>query len=125
LKWLLIEDDENIVESIQLGFKLYLPDLTLESTAQGRVALQILNRGDFDGILVDLGLPDIDGIELIEKLRNLSRIPILVVSARHSPDVICQALKSGANEYITKPFICRTLAARLTNYMRKAVPVTE
>jgi DNA-binding response OmpR family regulator len=109
LKWLMVEDDTATVESVTLSVEIYLPELTLKATDKGQEALQMLKQDDYDGVLIDLGLPDLDGLELIEKLRTFSRVRIVVLSARNNPEVISRALKLGANEYVTKPFHYRDL----------------
>jgi DNA-binding response OmpR family regulator len=109
LKWLMVEDDTATVESVTLSVEIYLPELILKSTDKGKEALQMLSQDDYDGVLIDLGLPDLDGLELIEKLRTFSQIRIVVLSARNNPEVISRALKLGANEYVTKPFHYRDL----------------
>ncbi len=104
MKLLIVEDDINTVEAVRLCLEIYFPNAAWEATAQGLTALEKVREGTYDGVLVDLGLPDIDGLELIERLRTFSRLPVLVVSARHNPEVIARALRLGANDYITKPY---------------------
>jgi len=118
----MVEDDATTVETIRLCLEIYLPTLTLEATGKGLEALQMLKQGDYKGILVDLGLPDIDGIELIEKLRTFSQVPIVVLSARNNPEVISRTLDLGADEYVTKPFDCWNLLELLDKKMIKVNP---
>ena len=119
MKLLMVEDDAATVESVRLCLEIYLPALTLEATNKGLEALDLLKHRDYKGVLVDLGLPDIDGIELIEKLRTFSEIPILVISARNNQEIIRRTLDLGANDYITKPFDCWNLLKLLDNKMIK------
>lgn len=119
MKLLLIEDDPATVESIQLCLEVNDPESNIVSTSKGLEAIQILKKEVYDGVIIDLGLPDIDGIEVIEQLRAFSKIPIVVVSARHSPEMISKALTLGADDYITKPFDYRLLLKRLNNLMKK------
>jgi CheY-like chemotaxis protein len=125
LKLLMVEDDAVTVEAVKLGFEIYLPTLIFKATDAGQEALRLLTQNDYDSVLVDLGLPDIDGLELIERLRTFSQIPIVVLSARNNPEVIQQALKSGANEYITKPFEYFKLIKILTNQMGMVNPLAN
>jgi two-component system KDP operon response regulator KdpE len=120
MKILLIEDDMETVESIRLCLEIYEPDIELISTNKGLDALEMLKEGDFEGAIVDLGLPDIDGTVVIEKLRSFSSIPVVVLSARYSPEVISQAMSMGANEYITKPFNYRFLLKRLNELVKNS-----
>jgi DNA-binding response OmpR family regulator len=119
MQLLLIEDDNTTVESVKLCLEIYEPNSRIKSTGKGLEALRMLQNEAFDAVLIDLGLPDIDGIEVIEKLRTFSQIPAVVLSARHSPDVIAKALTLGADDYITKPFDYRLLLKRLHNLVEK------
>ncbi len=113
MKLLLIEDDETTVESIKLCLEICEPEASITSISKGLEALALLKTEVYDAVLVDLGLPDIDGTEVIEKLRCFSKIPVIVLSARHSPEVVSKALELGANDYVTKPFDYRNLLKRL------------
>jgi DNA-binding response OmpR family regulator len=119
MRLLLIEDDTTTVESVKLCLEIYEPTSKIKSTGKGLEALRLLKEEKFDAVLIDLGLPDIDGIEVIEQLRTFSQIPAVVLSARHSPDVIAKALTLGADDYITKPFDYRLLLKRLHNLVEK------
>ena len=72
-----------------------------------------------DVILLDLGLPDMDGIEVIQKVRSFSLVPIIVISARSEDDDKIQALDAGADDYLTKPFSVEELLARLRVTQRR------
>ena len=119
MKLLLLEDDITTVESIRLCLEIYEPQSSLTTTGKGLEALQLLKDNRFDAVLIDLGLPDIDGSEVIEQLRKFSNIPAIVLSARHSPGVISNALSLGADDYITKPFDYRLLLKRVNNLVNK------
>jgi DNA-binding response OmpR family regulator len=128
MRLLLIEDDTTTVESVKLCLEIYEPTSKIKSTGKGLEAIALLKSEKFDAVLIDLGLPDIDGIEVIEQLRTFSQIPAVVLSARHSPDVIAKALTLGADDYITKPFDYRLLLKRLHNLVEKTageLPPTE
>jgi DNA-binding response OmpR family regulator len=119
MKLLLIEDDLTTVESINLCLEVNDPESIMASTSKGLEAIQMLQNDKYDGVIVDLGLPDIDGIEVIEKIRVFSSIPIIVLSARHGQEMISKALSIGANDYITKPFEYRVLLNRLNKLVKK------
>lgn len=76
-------------------------------------------------VVLDLGLPDMDGVEVIRSLRGWTRVPILVLSARHASDEKVQALDAGADDYVTKPFGMDELLARLRAAVRRAEPSGE
>lgn len=113
---LIVEDDTQIRNFIaytlrQEGFSCFA-----ESTAQG--AMLILVTQKIDLMLLDLGLPDFDGMEVIDKVRGWSEIPIIVVSARDQDKEKAAALDAGADDYLTKPFSATELLARIRVAMR-------
>jgi DNA-binding response OmpR family regulator len=122
LKLLLVEDDETTVESLKLCLEICEPDSSIMATSQGILALALLKTDVFDAVLLDLGLPDIDGIEVIKRLRVFSRMPLIVISARHSSESVSQALELGADDYVTKPFDYRNLLKRLKILIDKNRP---
>jgi len=119
MKLLLIEDDLATVESIKLCLEVNDPQSSMVATGKGLDAIKLLQTEPFEGVIIDLGLPDIDGIDVIEQIRDFSPVPIVVVSARHSPEMISRALTLGADDYITKPFDYRHLLKRLNNLIKK------
>ncbi|HEY3254150.1 MAG TPA: response regulator transcription factor, partial [Polyangiaceae bacterium] len=84
----------------------------------GAQALEQAARGEPQLILLDLGLPDIDGVEVIVQLRERSDVPIIVISARHDEHQKVEALDLGANDYVTKPFGAAELLARIRVALR-------
>jgi two-component system KDP operon response regulator KdpE len=75
-------------------------------------------------VVLDLGLPDMDGVEVIRGLRGWTRVPIIVLSARHASDEKVEALDAGADDYVTKPFGMDELLARMRAAVRRAEPVS-
>ena len=86
----------------------------------GRTALQVLTEESPDLVLLDLGLPDLDGVSVLRRLRTTSALPVIVLSARHSSDDKVEALDLGANDYVTKPFGVEELMARIRAALRQA-----
>ncbi|MET0016900.1 response regulator [Oscillibacter sp.] len=110
-KILIVEDDSQIRNFISYSLKQAgFPYLTT-GTAQG--ALSTLVSEQIDLMLLDLGLPDFDGMEVIKKVREWSEMPIIVVSARDQDKEKAAALDSGADDYLTKPFSATELLARI------------
>lgn len=108
---LIVEDDVQIRNYISYTLKQEsFPYLTANS---GQSALSILISKKVDLVLLDLGLPDVDGIEVIKKIREWSEIPIIVISARDDDKEKALALDLGADDYLTKPFSTMELMARI------------
>ena len=117
-KILLVEDDENITSLVcalldSAGYQV----ITAGSCANG---LMLYSSHRPDLVLLDLGLPDTDGMELLTKIRADSITPIIVLSARSDESDKVDALDSGANDYITKPFGTQELVARVRSALRTA-----
>lgn len=114
---LIVEDDEAISRLLQLSFKQLGHKTLLAKDRQS--ALREIQTRNPDIILLDLGLPDGDGKELIKTVRSLLSIPIIVVSARSDEDEIIAALDAGADDYVTKPFSTNELLARVRSTQRR------
>lgn len=113
---LVVEDDNQINHFI--CYILKQAGLSYLSAKNAQSALTILVSEPIDLVLLDLGLPDFDGIEVIKKLREWSEIPIIVVSARDQDDDKVNALDLGADDYLTKPFSAIELMARIRVALR-------
>jgi DNA-binding response OmpR family regulator len=122
LKILLIEDDATTVETIGLCMEIYSPGSDVVAIAQGLAAIEKLKSDAFDIVLVDLGLPDIDGLQVLKEIRKSSNVPVLIVSARHNLEAQASAKDLGANDFITKPFDFRSLVKRIGEVTAQASP---
>jgi len=120
---LVVDDEPQIVRALAINLKArgYEVDTAVDGTA----ALTAAADHHPDVVLLDLGLPDLDGVEVIRGLRGWTRIPIIVLSARHSSTDKVAALDAGADDYVTKPFGMDELLARLRAAVRRAVPADE
>ena len=118
MKVLVIEDDVATVEAIRLCLEIHRPDTSATLTAKGIEGIELLRGEAPDVVILDLGLPDIDGITVLEKIRQFSNVPVLIVSARDTQDSIVKGLELGAEDYIVKPFDYRDLLERLDNVIR-------
>ena len=114
-KILIVEDDKYIINFISMSLKKEDYDYVIAKTCGEANALFYANRPDM--IILDLGLPDGDGIEIIKNVREISKIPIIVVSARQEEEEKIQALDLGADDYMTKPFSPSELVARVKAHM--------
>ncbi|MBP3489645.1 MAG: response regulator transcription factor [Roseburia sp.] len=122
-KILIIEDDPKITAFMQLSLKTQ--DYTVLAAKCGKEGILAFCNENPDIILLDLGLPDMDGIDIIKEIRNISDIPILVVSAREFDKDKIGALDAGANDYVTKPFSMGELSARIRvmeRYLSQGAP---
>ncbi|MCK6145640.1 response regulator transcription factor [Enterococcus hirae] len=113
---LLIEDEANITDFMEVVFEREQYRLTV--AANGMEALTALQAETFDVILLDLGLPDIDGMDLLKILRKRMDLPIVVISARKDENEKVAALDLGADDYVTKPFGTNELLARIRTALR-------
>lgn len=117
---LVVEDDPHITRALRVN--LNARGYRTHQAATGREALEMAAHEHPDIILLDLGLPDIEGREVIEGIRGWSQVPIIVVSARHESHSKVDALDRGADDYVTKPFAMDELLARLRASLRRAQP---
>lgn len=120
---LLIEDDPNITDFMEVVLTQERYPLTIAST--GMEALTAFQTNSFDLVLLDLGLPDIDGIDLLKILRKRMKLPIIIISARNNENEKVTALDLGADDYVTKPFGTNELLARIRTALRHQNVKTE
>ncbi len=113
VKVLVIEDDPEIVETISLAFRINWPEAELISSQYGERGIELAESQAPDVIILDLALPDIDGYEVLEKVRLFSMIPVIILSVRNDEIDIDRGLQLGANEYMVKPFRQSELLLRL------------
>lgn len=114
---LVVEDDAPVRNLITTTLKAH--DYRFISTATGEGAVMETATHNPDVILLDLGLPDIDGVEVITRIRSWSNVPIIVISARSEDSDKIDALDAGADDYLTKPFSVEELLARLRVTQRR------
>ena len=114
---LIVEDDPSIRNLISLTLKSH--DYKYMMASAGREALMYASSHNPDILLLDLGLPDMDGVEVISRIRSWSNMPIIVISARSEDEDKIEALDAGADDYLTKPFSVEELLARLRATQRR------
>ena len=119
MKALIIEDAPDIVESISLCFELRWPEVKVISTAEGSKGLTLAETESPDVIILDLGLPDMDGLEVLKDVRAFSDVPIIIVTVRGDEMDKVRGLELGADDYITKPFSHMELLARIRAVLRR------
>jgi two-component system KDP operon response regulator KdpE len=125
---LVVDDEPQILRALRINLKARDYDVSVASDGTGALR----QAGDWhpDLVLLDLGLPDIDGVEVIHGLRGWTRIPIIVLSGRAGSQDKVEALDAGADHYVTKPFSIDELVARIRSVTRRftgeeAAPIVE
>ena len=115
---LLIEDDERIRASMQMALEDEGYDVSGSQSAED--GLELFNAALPDVVLIDVMLPGMDGFEFCRTLRKSSGVPIIMVTARSDSHDVVAGLEAGADDYVTKPFVAKELAARIRALLRRA-----
>ena len=116
---LVVEDEPQMVRTLRINLKVR--GYEVQAAPDGRTALDLAARRPPDVVILDLGLPDMDGTEVIRGLRGWLSVPIIVLSARHGSSEKVAALDAGADDYVTKPFGMDEFLARLRAAIRRSV----
>ena len=117
---LVIDDEAALLRALRIN--LAAREYTVSTASDGASGLAAMARDHADVVIVDLGLPDMDGTEVIRGIRGWSSAPIIVLSARGQETQKVEALDAGADDYVTKPFGMNELLARLRAATRRATP---
>ncbi len=118
MKVLIIEDSPEIVESVTLCFKMFLPEATVSYSYNGLQGIDMIKSQSFDVAILDLNLPEIDGMEVLERVRSFSKIPIVILTVRDKLEDKLKGLSLGADAYMVKPFKPKELIANVTNAIK-------
>ena len=117
---LVVDDDPAIQRTLAIGLRAR--GFHVLPARDGRTAVEAVQEDDPDVVLLDLGLPDLSGVDVLRKVREHSQVPVIVLSARHGSDNKVEALDVGADDYVTKPFGMDELLARVRAAVRRAGP---
>jgi two-component system, OmpR family, response regulator MprA len=117
---LVVEDDEAIAEALQRSLRM--EGYEVKTAADGNLALDVAHGFLPDLVILDLGLPGLDGIDVARELRNRDDTPILMLTARDAVESRVEGLDSGADDYLVKPFERQELLARLRALLRRRPP---
>ncbi|MBS1698849.1 MAG: response regulator transcription factor [Actinobacteria bacterium] len=117
MKILIVEDDDRVADALA-GF-LGRAGYGVERAGSGTVALEMLGT-DTEAVILDLGLPDIDGIELCRRMRTVSGVPILIATARSQVHERIRGLRAGADDFLVKPYDVQELLARIEAVTRRS-----
>jgi two-component system KDP operon response regulator KdpE len=117
---LVVDDEPQIIRALQINLRVR--GYEVHTAATGRQALTVAASHPPDLVVLDLGLPDMDGVEVIAGLRGWTNVPVLVLSGRSDSSDKVEALDAGADDYLTKPFGLEELLARLRALSRRSTP---
>ncbi|WP_017616529.1 response regulator transcription factor [Nocardiopsis salina] len=118
MRVLVVDDDMQIIRAMRINLRARGHEVDTAEGGAGALRLAAENRPDL--VLLDLGLPDMEGLEVIRRLRGWTQVPIIVLSARHSAGEKVRCLDSGADDYVTKPFGMDELLARMRAAERRS-----
>lgn len=129
VKVLIIEDEHEIVESITLSFFINWPEAEVIAAYCGTKGIEMVKNQSPDVIILDLGLPDISGFDVLRQIRLFSAVPTIILTVRSQEEDVVRALDEEANDYVIKPFRQKELLARvrsqvsswMTNQVRAAL----
>jgi len=125
VKFLVIEDDKTIIDSISLIFQLSWPETKLISTPLGQKGIELAETEHPDVVILDLGLPDISGYEVLKQIRLFSAVPVIILTVRSEEVDIVRGLEGGADDYIIKPFRQLELLSRIRCVTRRQERVAQ
>jgi two-component system KDP operon response regulator KdpE len=119
MKILIVDDDPDVIESVRLGFTLQWREVDVLGAVAGEAGLDTLERDQPDVVLLDVGLPDLDGFEVLRQIRAFSDVPVLMLTSRDDSMDKVKGLELGADDYVTKPFNHLELTARVKAVLRR------
>ncbi len=119
MKILIIEDTTEIIDIVSVTLQLRWPEVELISCSLGKRGVELVEMEKPDVVLLDLGLPDIDGFQVLRSIREFSNVPVIILTVRGEETHKIRGLEFGADDYIVKPFSPGELLARLKAVIRR------
>jgi len=119
MRILVVDDEPDVIESVQLGLTLQWREVDVLGAADGETALDVVEREAPDIVLLDIGLPGRDGFDVLRELRQFSDVPVVMLTARDDAMDKVKGLELGADDYVTKPFNHLELMARVRAVLRR------
>ncbi len=124
MKVVVIDDSPEIVEVVSLCFHLRWSGTTVVSASEGAKGVELIEAENPDVVILDIGLPDMDGFEVLHEIRRFSQVPVLMLTVRNEDTDVAKGLELGADDYITKPFSHIELIARVQAVLRRTQGLT-
>jgi len=119
MKVLIVEDSPEIVEAVSIILEMRWPEVKIVSTALGEQGIALAARASPSVIILDIGLPDISGFEVLRRIRLFSDIPIVILTVTSDESSIAKGLEWGADDYIIKPFKQWELLSRIQEALKR------
>jgi DNA-binding response OmpR family regulator len=119
MRLLLVDDDSDIRTSVRVAFELQWRDLEVLEASTGAEGLRIVEERRPDLVLLDVGLPDLDGFAVLREIRSFTAVPVIMLTARDEPIDTVRGLEAGADDYVAKPFDHLELMARVRAVLRR------
>jgi DNA-binding response OmpR family regulator len=120
MRVLIVDDEPDVIKVISMSFRMQQPAWETISAEDGPEALELLEQERPDVVLLDIGLPDMSGLEVLESIRLFSDVPVIMLTVRDDKLSKVQGLELGADDYVTKPFSHLELLARVRAVLRRA-----
>ncbi|MFC1941277.1 response regulator transcription factor [Chloroflexota bacterium] len=127
MKVVVVDDSPEIIEVVSLCFQLRWSSATVLSAATGEKGLELIEAENPEVVILDIGLPDMDGFQVLRELRRFSEVPVIILTVKGNETDVAKGLELGADDYITKPFSHIELIARVQAVLRRVqgLPVTS
>ncbi len=122
IKVLLVEDDRFVRDAVEVCFRVYWPESEIFMTESGRSAMDYIKYRKIDLVLLDLGLPDVPGFEVLKEIRAYCQVPVIILTANRFEDMVKKSIQNGANDYIVKPFKQMELLPRILKVIGQNPP---
>lgn len=119
MKVLIVDDEPDVIKVIAMSFRMQQPAWEVASAHEGPEALELLDRERPDVVLLDIGLPEMNGFEVLKSIRLFSDVPVIMLTVHDDELSKVQGLELGADDYITKPFSHLELLARVRAVLRR------
>jgi DNA-binding response OmpR family regulator len=124
LKVIVVDDSPEIIEVVSLCFQMRWSDTELISASTGSAGLEMVEAENPDIVILDIGLPDMEGFEVLREIRRFSQVPVIMLTVRGEDTDVAKGLEMGADDYITKPFSHIELIARVQAVLRRSQGTT-